>query len=305
MARADPQIARTSSHRAQIRFRAAQRERQRRAAVLSRRPAERPARRALGNLAGAAGYRGGGTELQLPAVSTVESWLARLGALFTGLVGQEDLTAGVGALAVLLAVVLGASHAMLPGHSKTVMAAYLAGRCGTRRDALLVGATVTATHTAGVLVLGLVVSVSVAVAPENVLSGLGVLSGLLVAGIGGGLLVSAARRIGRTEPVGEDPPVLVSVGGWHGHAHGHGHGHGHSTGTGTGTGTTTATGTGTATAGDRTGGSAGERSWVWGSRAAWSRARPRCWSSWVRSVSAARGSVSGWCSATGSAWPPR
>ena len=40
------------------------------------------------------------------------------------------------------------------------MAAYLAGRRGTRRDALLVGATVTATHTAGVLVLGLVLSAS-------------------------------------------------------------------------------------------------------------------------------------------------
>ncbi len=44
---------------------------------------------------------------------------------------------------------------MLPGHGKTVMAAYLAGRRGRPRDALVVGATVTATHTAGVLVLGL------------------------------------------------------------------------------------------------------------------------------------------------------
>jgi nickel/cobalt transporter (NicO) family protein len=50
------------------------------------------------------------------------------------------------------------------------MAAYLAGRRGTRRDALLVGATVTATHTTGVLVLGLVVSVSASVAPDGVLS---------------------------------------------------------------------------------------------------------------------------------------
>ena len=94
---------------------------------------------------------------------------------------------------MLLAAVLGASHALLPGHGKTVMAAYLAGRRGTRRDALLVGATVTATHTAGVLVLGLVLSVTTAVAPDGVLSWLGVLSGLLVAGIGAGLLVSAAR----------------------------------------------------------------------------------------------------------------
>ena len=89
-------------------------------------------------------------------------------------------------LAVVLAAVLGASHAMLPGHGKTVMAAYLAGRRGTRRDALLVGATVTATHTTGVLVLGLGLSVATAVAADGVLSALGVISGLLVAGIGVG-----------------------------------------------------------------------------------------------------------------------
>ncbi|MBL8928234.1 MAG: hypothetical protein JNM77_18705, partial [Pseudonocardia sp.] len=151
------------------------------------------------------GIGGGGTGAELPAAPTVGRWLGQVDAWFTGLVGQDDLTAGVGVLAVLLAAVLGASHAMLPGHGKTVMAAYLAGQRGTWRDALLVGATVTATHTAGVLVLGLVLSVSATVAPEGVLSGLGVASGLLVAGIGVGLLVSASRawRGGPTEPAVE------------------------------------------------------------------------------------------------------
>jgi ABC-type nickel/cobalt efflux system permease component RcnA len=97
------------------------------------------------------------------------------------------------------------------------MAAYLAGRRGTRRDALLIGATVTATHTTGVLVLGLVVSVSASVAPDGVLSWLGVLSGLLVAGIGVMLLASAARawRVGRRDPAVAAQRVLVTVG--HGH----------------------------------------------------------------------------------------
>jgi ABC-type nickel/cobalt efflux system permease component RcnA len=49
------------------------------------------------------------------------------------------------------------------------MAAYLAGSRGTRRDALLVGATITVTHTAGVLVLGLLLSVSSVIAGESVL----------------------------------------------------------------------------------------------------------------------------------------
>ncbi len=127
------------------------------------------------------------------------------------------------------------------------MAAYLAGRRGTRRDALLVGATVTATHTAGVLVLGLAVSVSAAFAPEGVLRWLGVGSGLLVAGVGGALLVSA-RRARRTQPVAQVQAerVLVGVGAGHSYADtdgpGHDHGHAHAarrtaTGMGMGTGT--------------------------------------------------------------------
>ncbi|MGW6445703.1 nickel/cobalt transporter [Lentzea sp. NPDC055074] len=129
-----------------------------------------------------------------------------------GLVG--DLTPVVGVGAVLLSLVLGASHAALPGHGKTVMAAYLAGSRGTRRDAFLVGATVTITHTAGVLVLGLLLSASSAIAGESVLRWLGIASGLLVAVIGGVLLRSAVRSRGRTR---HD----------HGHGHGHDHGHGH------------------------------------------------------------------------------
>ena len=56
-----------------------------------------------------------------------------------------------------------------PGHGKTVMAAYIAGRQGTARDAVLVGATVTLTHTAGVLLLGLALTVSTSLAGESVL----------------------------------------------------------------------------------------------------------------------------------------
>ncbi|MEU0882437.1 sulfite exporter TauE/SafE family protein [Lentzea sp. NPDC005914] len=127
-----------------------------------------------------------------------------------GLVGNLTPVVGIGA--VLLSLVLGASHAALPGHGKTVMAAYLAGSRGTRRDAFLVGATVTITHTAGVLVLGLLLSVSSVIAGESVLRWLGVASGLLVAVIGGVLLRSAVRSRGRMR---------------HDHGHGHGHGHGH------------------------------------------------------------------------------
>lgn len=132
---------------------------------------------------------------------------------FDDVLGRSNLTVEVGLLAMALAVVLGASHAMLPGHGKTVMAAYIAGRQGSTRDAVVVGATVTATHTGGVLLLGLALTVSSSLAGESILGWLGVASGLLIAALGLGLLVSAVRH---------------RENGFFGHGHSHGpHGHSH------------------------------------------------------------------------------
>ncbi|MER7127502.1 nickel/cobalt transporter [Streptosporangium saharense] len=126
---------------------------------------------------------------------------------FTDLVGTDSPTAPLGLLAVLMAVALGAGHALIPGHGKTVMAAYLAGGQGRPRDALVVGATVTATHTVGVLVVGLLLTVLSAFTGEAVLAWLGLASGLLITVVGAGLLRSAWH----THRTGEAP------------AHGHGH----------------------------------------------------------------------------------
>jgi ABC-type nickel/cobalt efflux system permease component RcnA len=145
---------------------------------------------------------------------------------FTSFVGVRDLTPLVGVLAVLLSLVLGAGHAALPGHGKTVIAAYLAGRAGTPRDALVVGATVTLTHTAGVLALGLLISATSAVAGDAVLRWSGVVSGLLVAAIGAALLRTSLTSLRQRRP------ALVAHGHGHGHGHGDGHGRGHGHGVG-------------------------------------------------------------------------
>ncbi|MGQ0778007.1 MAG: nickel/cobalt transporter [Pseudonocardiales bacterium] len=150
---------------------------------------------------------------------------------FTDFVGAE-LTPLVGVLAVLLSLVLGASHAVLPGHGKTLIAAYLAGRRGTTRDALLVGATVTVTHTAGVLVIGLLLSAFATLAGEQLLGWLGVVSGLLVALIGASLLRTALRARRDDSAIGISAPMPTLVGVASGHGHGHTHGHGHSHGHG-------------------------------------------------------------------------
>ncbi|WP_327063717.1 high frequency lysogenization protein HflD [Kitasatospora purpeofusca] len=122
------------------------------------------------------------------------AWLSSLDARLTELGAARRLTVPLGLLAVLLSIVLGAGHALLPGHGKTVMAAYLAGRRGSTRDAVTVGATVTATHTAGVLVIGLCLTAFSSLAGDVLLGWLGVLSGALVAVVGAGLLRDALRR---------------------------------------------------------------------------------------------------------------
>ncbi|RJL33389.1 hypothetical protein [Bailinhaonella thermotolerans] len=118
---------------------------------------------------------------------------AALDRAFTGLVGVDRLTLPAAPAAVLPAVVLGAGHAVMPGHGKTVMAAYLAGRRGRRRDALTVGLTVTFTHTAGVLLAGLALTLFSGLAGETLIAWLGAASGLLIAAIGAALLRPALR----------------------------------------------------------------------------------------------------------------
>ncbi|NEB82595.1 nickel transporter [Streptomyces anulatus] len=164
----------------------------------------------------------------LPGAGVVGGVLAQVTGAFDSLVGAREITLPVGLLALLLALVLGASHAAMPGHGKTIMAAYLAGRRGTRRDALTVGATVTLTHTAGVLVLGLALPVSTHLAGETVLMWLGAASGLLVTGIGLWLLTGAVRGRPQHNHHHHGPGHSHSHSHSHrDHGHGHGHGHGH------------------------------------------------------------------------------
>jgi ABC-type nickel/cobalt efflux system permease component RcnA len=140
----------------------------------------------------------------------------RFAVAFTGLVARHDFTVWFALMALAAAMALGALHALAPGHGKTVMAAYLVGQQGSLRQALVLGTTVSATHTAGVLILGVVVSGSAAFVPEQVYPWLGLASGVLLAWVGAGLLIRAWRRRG-------DPSVFHHQD--HGHEHEHGHAH--------------------------------------------------------------------------------
>ena len=92
---------------------------------------------------------------------------------------------GAIAIAIVVALGLGAAHALTPGHGKTIVGAYLVGSRGTPKHALFLGLTTTITHTAGVFAFGLLVLfASRYILPEKLYPWLGVMSGLLVVVIG-------------------------------------------------------------------------------------------------------------------------
>src|SRR5262245_4183600 len=105
--------------------------------------------------------------------------------LLTTVLTAQDLPLRMIVFGMAIAFVLGAMHALSPGHGKTLVAAYLVGNRGTARHALFLGAVVTLTHTAGVFLLGLVtLFLSGYVVPERLYPWLGCLSGLMIVGIG-------------------------------------------------------------------------------------------------------------------------
>ncbi|MBV9295831.1 MAG: sulfite exporter TauE/SafE family protein [Acidobacteriaceae bacterium] len=105
---------------------------------------------------------------------------------FTQLIStQGQLSLWVLVTAAMIAAGLGALHALEPGHGKTIVAAYLVGSRGTARHAVLLGLVVTATHTAGVYILGIAtLYASRYIVPEQLYPWLGAISGLSVVGLG-------------------------------------------------------------------------------------------------------------------------
>jgi nickel/cobalt transporter (NicO) family protein len=115
----------------------------------------------------------------------------------------------------------GALHALSPGHGKSMVAGYLVGSRGTPRHAVILGVTVTVTHTFAVFALGLVtLFASQYVLPEDLYPWLGVVSGVMVVTIGLAVMRSRFRRwrAMRAEAARENT---------HDHEYGHDHEHGH------------------------------------------------------------------------------
>lgn len=91
----------------------------------------------------------------------------------------------------LLAFTWGAWHALMPGHAKTVVAAYLISQHGTYRHAVVLAVIVTLTHTALVVAMGLIIWGYQASHPTlgpTIQLWLGTIAGVLVAVMGGTLI---------------------------------------------------------------------------------------------------------------------
>jgi ABC-type nickel/cobalt efflux system permease component RcnA len=149
------------------------------------------------------------------------------GALLKRLTGAHpDLQ--VLTIALVGAFVLGAYHALTPGHGKAILAAYFIGERGTPAQAAMLGGVVTLTHTSGVFLLGFVTLVaSRYILPERLYPWLSVLSGIVLLGMGGSLFLCrlSTLRAGRGHDHGHTHPH--EPGRNHGHFHGPDRGHDH------------------------------------------------------------------------------
>jgi len=173
------------------------------------------------------------------------------GAAVPGGVGGEipdlfrvaDLTPLVALGSILLAMALGAGHALTPGHGKTLMAAYLVGTRGTVRHAAGLGLAVTVSHTIGILLLALLVTGAESALPADVVvRTVPIVAAAAFVAIGATMVVAELRRRRRRVQLAaallqahDDDharmPAVTAEGHEHDQGRGHIHGgHGHDDG---------------------------------------------------------------------------
>lgn len=112
------------------------------------------------------------------------------------LVSRPQLPLQVILTALVIACCLGAIHALTFGQAKVPAAACLVGAQGTLPHALLIGGSLTLTHTISVFLLGMGILIFARFTDvERISDVLGVLSGLLIAGVGARLLYRRWRRL--------------------------------------------------------------------------------------------------------------
>jgi len=132
--------------------------------------------------------------------------------ILEGLIKKEESSFTFILSALFLAALLGALHALSPGHGKTIVAAYLVGAQGKAYHAIALGGIVTLVHTGSVFVLGiLTITASRYFLAADIFPVLELVSGLLIFALGIGLLYPRLKllyqdfkRRRKAHQVGED-----------------------------------------------------------------------------------------------------
>jgi len=142
----------------------------------------------------APGVQAGGAPAPAGVASSDGQRPGVIGGSFANLVDRSGRSLPVVGLCLLLAMGFGALHAVAPGHGKTIMAAYLVGAGGKVRQALTGGVAISLMHTTSVLAIGgVVLWAQRFIPPERIYPWLGLVSGIVVVGLGAVLLVVRTR----------------------------------------------------------------------------------------------------------------
>jgi nickel/cobalt exporter len=157
------------------------------------------------------------TQASTPAPSTTPKPVAgevTKGDYLSRMLSQKDIPFNIMLIGLAVAFAFGALHAKSPGHGKTMVAAYLVGSRGTMKQAAFLGGMVTLTHTISVFILGLVtLAFAKYLAPEKLVTWLGVASGISIILIGATLFYKRLRTLSHAKA--------------HSHVHHHHHDHDH------------------------------------------------------------------------------
>lgn len=143
-----------------------------------------------------------------PVAGTLTAWVAP--STLSEMFSRPNQTLLFTLLTVLAAFGLGALHALEPGHGKALLAFTLVGARATTKQALTLAVSLTVAHTAGVLLLGVVLFFAAGFVSETIYPWITLVSGAAIAVIG-------ARSLARY--------VRLRRGAAHAHAHGHAHSH--------------------------------------------------------------------------------
>ncbi len=159
-----------------------------------------------------------------PAASAVAAVPGGVGGEIPDIFRAADLTPFVALASILIAIALGAGHAVTPGHGKTLMAAYLVGTRGRAVHAVGLGLSVSVSHTLGILVLAaLVVGAEGVLPPDVVVRFAPIVAAVTTLGIGAWMLITEVRRRSARRRV-----ASLATEHDHGHADDHaGHDHDH------------------------------------------------------------------------------